>query len=106
MICSSKLRKKKIYSEKEVRTFTKNTAKLRTQHELNMSSSEDTTDENKTGAINSAKDESANSDSGDISIRHPALSEHRPPPYTPASQNVGGLTTRVGPLIKNKLAHQ
>lgn len=70
-----------------------------------MNSSKEAMDENKTGTINSAKEESAKSDSGDISIQHPAPSGHVPPPYTPATQNLGGLT-RVGLLIKNKPAHQ
>lgn len=47
-------------------------------------------DENKPGTINRAQDESANSDSGEISIRptDTLLSQDTHPPFTSATQNL------------------
>lgn len=87
-------------TEKEV---IRETAKWTTQHELNVNSSKEAMDENKPGTINRATDESANSDSGEISIRptDTLLSQDTHPPFHSRHPKLG-----VGPLIKNKLAHQ
>lgn len=57
-------------------------------------------DENKPGAIDSADDESAISDTALCrDARHPLRSRR-------TKLTVGGPTNRVGQLIKNKLPHQ